>query len=589
MFKSIWSKIKEIFSNMLPSKTIETALHIKPSISNEMLEAIELWDNIYKDKADWLHEPTYSNPTRIVSLGLGSFIASEKARLAVLELKSDISAPTEEIEEDNPDYIPPGIDNFGNPTLGRGSQKIKVKKDLSDPQRADFLDQVYQDKVMPKVRPFLEYGIAKGGFVMKPYIILDRKYDEVTGKVEETPDIEVDFVQAEEFYPLSFDGSGNITEAAFIQTKIDKDFTYRRLEHHVLYGNSVTVKNRAFKTDNNQSNLSSSFELGKEISLKEVPEWSELKPEQTINNVDRLLFAYFKMPDANTIDTSSPLGVSGYSRAVSLIKDADIQYSRMLWEFEATEAAIDIDRDALNEEGDVYGTSHTYYPMFQQRMFRKVTLGDDNTYYPYNPPIRDESIINGLNTILMRIEDVCALSRGTISDASNQARTATELKLLKQRTYEANVHVQKALEDALRDVVYVMNVYATLYDMVPDGEYEASFEWDDSVLVDVNEEMNKRMTLLNENIISPVEMRMWYFGETEAQAVEALQKVRDYNMIIAQDTITEEIMMGRAINQNNVDNEDDWNDKEEDHFKNKQDKKKETKEIVKKGETKLDA
>lgn len=58
------------------------------------------------------------------------------------------------------------------------------------------------------------------------------------------------------------------------------------------------------------------------------------------------------MPEANTIEAHSPLGVSGYSRAVKLIKEADLQYSRMLWEFQGGELAIDIDRDALNTVED---------------------------------------------------------------------------------------------------------------------------------------------------------------------------------------------------------------------------------------------
>ena len=143
----------------------------------------------------------------------------------------------------------------------------------------------------------------------------------------------------------------------------------------------------------------------------------------------------------------------------------------------------------------------------------------------------------------MRIEDVCALSRGTLSDPAAEARTATELKILKQRSYSANADIQKALEETLRDLIYIMDTYCTLYNIVGDtpnvngvidnsnqGKYEVSFEWDDSIITDVDGELGKRITLQNNGLASKIENRMWYFGETEAQAKEALQKIQDENV-----------------------------------------------------------
>ena len=37
-------------------------------------------------------------------------------------------------------------------------------------------------------------------------------------------------------------------------------------------------------------------------------------------------------------------------------------------------------------------------------------------------------------------------------------------------------------------------------------------------------ELNKRITLMQNGITSKLETRMWYFGETERQAKEALQQ-----------------------------------------------------------------
>lgn len=269
------------------------------------------------------------------------------------------------------------------------------------------------------------------------------------------------------------------------------------------------------------------IDLGHEIPLTDVPEWAGLQPETTIKNVTRPLFAYFKMPEANTVDTNSPLGVSGYSRAVNLIRDADMQYSRLLWEYEAGEIAINVDRDAFTYLEDGQGNQHTVLKPMQNRLYRRMDISNDELFEPFAPALRDANYTDGLNTILMRIEDVCGISRGTLSDSIDIARTATELKILKQRSFQTNVDIQAAIQATLEDVIYIMNVYCTLYNITPEGEYDVSFEWDDSLIIDMDAELEKRIVLQQNGIVSKIENRMWYFGETERQAQEAITKIED--------------------------------------------------------------
>ena len=110
-------------------------------------------------------------------------------------------------------------------------------------------------------------------------------------------------------------------------------------------------------------------------------------------------------------------------------------------------------------ERDEHGNDVTVHSELQNRLFRKIDLNNESTYNVFNPVFRDVSLLNGLNTMLMRIEDVCELARGTLSDVNQDARTATEIAVLKQRSYAANAQLQKALESTLKDVVYIMDVW----------------------------------------------------------------------------------------------------------------------------------
>lgn len=557
---------------MIGAKTIKQQLHVTPAVSTLMEEAIELWTAMYKDEAYWLHEPTLDDPVRIASLGLPALIASEKARMVLLEFQSEITAPTEEQEVENPDYKEPEPDVFGNILPSAQPPTIVQDVPIGDTARAEFLNNQYE-KLKKQLRRQLEYGIAQGGLIIKPYLVINENAENANadtfGEREAIPTayFEFDFIHADCFYPLAFNASGEITEAAFIQTKAERDVVYRRLEYHKWVGNTVEIVNKAFRSTayNQDSGSLNSLELGKEVSLKDVPEWKDLQERTTVKNVTRPLFAYFKMPEANTVDTTSPLGVSGFSRCVKLIKDADMQYSRLLWEYEAGEMAIDIDRDALVPTQNNNGEEFSSRPHLQQRLIRKVDLGSQgDTYFPYAPALRDTAYIQGLNTILMRIEDTEGISRGTLSDAAAEARTATELKILKQRSYQTNKDIQDALEDTLRNVAYIMDVYCTLYNVVGDikmspqgvpadnnkGQWDISFEWDDSILTDVDEELNKRITLQQNGLASKLENRMWYFGETERQAQEALLKIQDEDRQAMEDNLMMESNVAAQNNQN---------------------------------------
>lgn len=104
--------------------------------------------------------------------------------------------------------------------------------------------------------------------------------------------------------------------------------------------------------------------------------WTGIDPYIVINDVDRPLFAFWKVAFANHIESDSPLGVSVYSRAVKLLNEADLQWDRYLWEFKGGELAVDAGEEVLRQRPgeDTLGT-----PSTRDRLFRKFNIdADDN-------------------------------------------------------------------------------------------------------------------------------------------------------------------------------------------------------------------
>lgn len=340
---------------------------------------------------------------------------------------------------------------------------IEMAVSLTGSARATFLQQRLSP-FLGDIRRHVEVGCALGGAVFKPY---------VSGS-----GLAIDVVQGDAFFPTTFDTSNRMTGAIFVEQIKRKGVIYTRAEHHE-YSNGVhTIDNKAFASH-------SSFSLGSPIDLASVPEWAQIQPSVSIENVDRPLFAYFRVPQANRQDRHSPLGTSVYAEAEDSIRDADEQFGRYLWEFNGGQLAVDVAEDLLEHHDD----GEVTVPQLQNRLYRgrSVTSSDQSFYEIFAPQLRDESYRRGLNTILQRIEFQCGLAYGTLSDPQDTEKTATEIISSKQRSFSTVHDIQLSLQSALNDLLYAMDKLATLYNLAPAGAYKAAYDWDDSIVNDPNQ------------------------------------------------------------------------------------------------------
>lgn len=458
MFERIKEFIGKVVRRLFPVNSIEKALGVEIDQDTLMNQAITLWANLYENKPPWLSGT-------VSTMGLPASISNEIARLVTLELKSEVTG---------------------------------------DSQRAKYLNEQYQ-KVIKSIRQYTEYACAKGGLVLKPYVDGDN--------------INVEYVQADYFYPVRYGSDGTITAAAFVEQKQIGDKTYTRLEYHEFDGTKERIVNKAFKSSMKDS-------LGNEIPLADVDEWKDLEPVADVENIDRPMFAYFKIPIANNVDTYSPLGQSVFGRAIDLIREADKQYSRGLWEFESAERAVDIDVTAFKRDDK----GNPIVPEGKERLFRTLDAEAKETFYEqYSPEIRDESHNRGLNKLLRLIEFNCGLAYGTLSDPIEEAKTATEVKQSKQRSYSTVSDIQKSLQSALEHLIYIMDAYATVYKLSAKGDYETSFVWDDSIVVDAEAERLRDLQEMRDGIMSKVEYRMKWYGEDEKTAKAKIQEAQSEN------------------------------------------------------------
>lgn len=377
---------------------------------------------------------------------------------------------------------------------------VEFTANITGSKRADYLNENFQT-AKENFNRALELGLALGGVALKPYIYGDNMLVDVTG--------------AAGFQPTKFDPSGRCIGGVFKDKPVKVNGTYYvRLESHELNGTTYTIKNKAYYSD-------SAGSVGADAQLTTIPEWADIEPEVAIENVDGPLFAYFKPPIANTADSNSMCGMSIYGDAatVELIKQADEQWERLRWEYKSSERKVLMD-----------GTSSTA-DMFNKRLFEIGPFSPNGDFFQHiEPQIRDDAIYRGFQNTLRRVEFNIGLSYGDISDPQTIEKTATEIRSSKQRKYVLVSSIQAALAHTFDSLIYAMDVYASLYGLAPAGDYEATYDWGDSILDDQetkDKEFSRDLQLTSAGVMNPWELRAKYFNEDEDTAKAALPTAQD--------------------------------------------------------------
>lgn len=377
---------------------------------------------------------------------------------------------------------------------------VEFTANITGSQRADYLSDGFR-LAKENFGKALELGLALGGVALKPYIYGDKLLVDMTG--------------AAGFQPTKFDPTGRCIGGVFRDKPVKVNGKYYvRLESHDLTDTTYTIKNKAYYSDSTGS-------VGAPAPLDVVPEWADIQEEVTIQNMNGPLFAYFKPPIANTADTSSLCGMSIYGDAatVELIKQADEQWERLRWEYKSGERKVLMDGNTSTAN------------MFDKRLFEIGAFTADGDFYQFlNPELRNDAVYKGFQDVLRRIEFNVGLSYGDISDPQTVEKTATEIRSGKQRKYVLISSIQTALEHTFDALIYAMDVYATLYGLAADGEYEVTYDWGDSILDDQETKGNefaRDLQLLNAGIMNDWEFRAKYFNEDEATAKAALPKMQE--------------------------------------------------------------
>lgn len=383
--------------------------------SNEMNTALKKWDNISTGKPSWLN-----GEDDIETVNMAKHISDTRAKLTTLDIGIAVSGSA----------------------------------------RADYLQKLV-DELLKRLPDRVAEADRMGGIMIK-----------WNGK-------SWDFILPGNFGVTEKDSNGEIIGAIFAAHTSQGSAHYTRLEYHRFEGNVqdggrlYRVSNKAYK---NQLSRKGEITLGAEVALDKIDAWAHLTPEIGIRRLEKPLFAYYRVPGANTIDPTSPLGLSVFANAITELKAIDIAVSRKNMEVEDSKKITFVGQ-ALVKNAQNKGVQ---LPRFVQGLGMGLNDTETSAIHEHTPALLTDQRIKDINFDLSMAGVKCGFSEGVfVLDGQTGMITATQVEADDRDTIQTIKDDRDALKDAIEQAIYGANALATLYQLAPLGEYEVNFNFGD--------------------------------------------------------------------------------------------------------------
>jgi A118 family predicted phage portal protein len=327
----------------------------------------------------------------------------------------------------------------------------------------------YED-LWTNMRKYTEYQAALGGMVIKARPEGDR--------------IVLDFVSALNFIPLASDNR-RVTEASFIDRRVDGDKTYIRLETYRKSEGKpgYTITSKAFQE-----------ESGQEISLDRywpgVPEFVEL-------DIDVPPFVYFANPEANNIDPESPLGISTFHNAQDTLQALDIAFDEFCWEVESGARKLAIPGVCMRRYLDEQTGEERLGINPGDRVFVRLEGDDAEKFKPTDltSDIRTSQFVDAINFHFNLLSVQCHFDAGYFSFDGKSVKTATEIISENSHTYKMREDYRAITDKGLKALFDVIDKLGIIYKIAGAGTTPAALVWDDGIIEDRNSRANYHASL----------------------------------------------------------------------------------------------
>lgn len=346
---------------------------------------------------------------------------------------------------------------------------LDLKINIDGSARADWLQEIANKFIVKMQLEEFEKACAFGHIVIKP-----------NGN-------SIDYIMPWEYVPTDVDDNGNINGAIFFDRYNDEDgkWYYTRMEYH-RFEEVNKDEEKAYVITNKTYRSAGKDGLGMPYDMKKT-KWSWMQEELAIGNIDKPLFSILKMPVANNIDISSPLGCSIFSNAEKELKNLDIAHTRLGDEIFDSQKKVFMGDMLTSYEGmkvksriSPNGAVDKTGKVLPRYVHILPGTETGNEYHEINPEMKTTERIEGINHFLNLVGVKCGYSTGQfVLDGRTGHVTATQVEADDRETIQFIKQIRDVFQDATDNMLYAANAIADIYNITPVGAYEVTYGFGD--------------------------------------------------------------------------------------------------------------
>lgn len=310
--------------------------------------------------------------------------------------------------------------------------------------------------------------------------------------------LNIRFVNATKIYPITAEDD-KITECAFVSNQT----THYNVEIHLIGEDGNYVVRTA------------------KISRDYVTVLDDIKEFKTGSPIPLFQLVYPNL--SNNLDLNSALPISLYANELDKFEAVDEKYDDFNLEFKNGKKRIFVNARLwkVNADGqEVEKTFDENDTVFYQMEFEN---NDKPLIESTADPLRDESYIRSINTELNLVSGDIGFGRNyyNIQELTETSKTATEVKAMNADLMDTIHKHELVVYDALIDMVKAIQYLSNTYTDEPLGafkEKDIQVLFDDAVFEDKDSEQRRDKENVEAGLVSEIEYRMRWNGETEDDA-----------------------------------------------------------------------
>lgn len=326
-------------------------------------------------------------------------------------------------------------------------------------------------------------------------------------------DVIIDYVRAGMIYPLSWD-NGEITECAFASERKKGKEKYVYLNIHRLNENgngTYVIENLMFRRN------------GGLLTLVDLPE-GVIPIVETGSDIPR--FQIIRPNIVNNEDMDCPLGISVYANAIDQLENVDLVFDSYNNEFRLGKKRIMVPVSMARNLMEADGVAT---PMFDDNdvEFYVLATGESangQKIEEINGELRSDAHEKGISTAINLCAYKCGFGENKYKFEGGAAKTATEVVSEDGDMFRNLRKHELPLSDALTALV------KTIASMLGiKTEFDVAIMFDDSIIEDTAAERMRDLQDVRDGIMSKVEYRMKWYGDTEKDARKAIEEAGSGN------------------------------------------------------------